>query len=161
MADEVEIESDEEYEVIPLNPVRKLEKRLEKLENQQEGTEMRGLVREVMDLVKSNQGLVDEIVKADDELRGQLKNTVERMDKLIDLWNEFMNMLKEAGGAGAGAGGEKFDKLIEQNKKIIENNEEMLEVLSGMKRSLSSKSKLGLKGRRESKYPKIKLRRKE
>jgi len=62
---------DENYEVIPLSPIRRLEERIKKLEKEREGFAYQGFMREILDLIQSNQKLVDEIVKANDQLRDE------------------------------------------------------------------------------------------
>ena len=141
---------DDEYEVIPVGPLRKLEERIEKLEREKETTSYHGFIREILDLVKSNQKLVDEIVKANDELREELSKIPGKIDELLKAWREFIDLLKEAGVTETGSGGEvQSDKLDE----LINLNREMLEAIKSMK---SGQQETSTYARR---YPRIRIRR--
>ncbi|MCD6477802.1 MAG: hypothetical protein J7K87_02245 [Candidatus Aenigmarchaeota archaeon] len=113
---------DENYEVIPLSPIRRLEERIKKLEKEREGFAYQGFMREILDLIQSNQKLVDEIVKANDQLRDELAKIPGKIDELLQAWREFIDVLKEASGTETNVSSlnEKFDELIEQNKEMIE-----------------------------------------
>lgn len=141
-----ETSEDSEYEVVPLGPIRKLEERIEKLERGTETTSFQGFIREILDLIQSNQKLVDEIVKANDSLRDELAKIPGKIDELLKAWREFIELLKEAGGTEA-TGGIQSDKIDE----LINLNKEMLEALK------STKTNQGIGYVR--KYPKIRLRR--
>lgn len=139
----------EEYEMVPVGPIRRLEERIKKIERGKESTSYQGFLREVLELVQSNQRLVDEIVKANDELRDELSRIPKKIDELLDEWGEFIELLKETGGAEeAGTGGirdEKIEELIELNRKMLE------EIKSPRRRPRSSREK-------KRKYPKIRLK---
>lgn len=154
--DEVEIEPDEEYEVVPLSPIRKLERRIEKLEERKSTGDTQNLINEVMDLVKSNQQMVNEVVKSNDELRRELQRIPEKVDEVLDQWEEFLRMLRrgeERGVPGADYGlSEKIDKLIEQNEEMVDSMRSLSRSMrsaqpSGSKRSGSPK--LRIKKRKE------------
>ena len=55
---------DEEYEVIPTSPIRRLEKRLSKVETVSSSAETRRLIEQIIELIKSNQRIIDDVVKA-------------------------------------------------------------------------------------------------
>ena len=145
---EVEIgPEDDEYEVIPMGPIRRLEDRIKKLEREKEGVAYQGFMREILDLIQSNQKLVDEIVKANDDLRDELAKIPGKIDELLKTWREFIDILKEVGGTEntSNALSSKFDELLEQNR-------EMLEAIRSMK-------KPHLETNITTKYPKIRIRR--
>jgi uncharacterized coiled-coil DUF342 family protein len=164
--DEVEIEADEEeYEVVPLSPIRKLEKRIDELEEQRQTGDMRGLVREVMDLVKSNQQMVDEIVKSNNELRRELEKIPEKVDQVLDQWEEFLEILEEgektvsSGGEGVPQDfSEKLGKLIEQNSSLLESNQELVDSMKSFKRGMRGSSSVS---KSRSKNPKLRIKRNE
>lgn len=151
--------SDKDYEVVPISLLRKLEKRIDKLETSGGSSTFS---REVMDLVKSNQGMVNEIIKSNDELRDELASTTKKIDKLIESWSDFFDLLKKVSTKGISGGGnqdliKRFDQLIEQNKNIIESNNQTIEKLSSIEKRLK-RSSAG-KTRLPRKYSGIKLRR--
>ncbi len=147
MAKEVEIESDD-YEVIPVSPLRKLEERMKKMERDREGFAYEGFMREILELIQSNQKLVDEIVKANDELRDELAKIPGKIDELLTTWKEFIDILKEIGGAEATSASvnNQFNKLMEQNR-------EMLDTMKSIKSKRMSHESAS------NKYPKIKIKR--
>jgi hypothetical protein len=64
--------STEEYEVIPTSPIRRLEKRLEKMEDTSSTSQVQKLMEQVIELIKSNQRIIDDVVKANAELRDEI-----------------------------------------------------------------------------------------
>jgi archaellum component FlaC len=149
--DEVQLgdmESDD-YEVIPLGPIRKLERRVEDLQEKQEQVEQGAgssaneeLVRDILDIMKSNQKIVNDMTESTHELRNSVEDLTNKMDSVIDNMNSFMDLLEQASEmdmegeiAGdletrvANAIGDKMDDMVDQvsqsNDKIAENLEEL------------------------------------
>jgi phage shock protein A len=148
MPKEVEIESDD-YEVIPVGPIRKLEERIRKMEREKESFAYEGFMREILELIQSNQKLVDEIVKANDSLRDELAKIPGKIDELLQTWRDFIKILKEVGGAEATS-----TSMNQQFNKLVEQNQEMLDSIKSLKSRRMSK---GIEA--PKKYPKIKIRR--
>ena len=144
--DEVEIEpDDDEYEVVPLSPIRKLEKRIDELEERKDVGGTKGLVLEVMDLIKANQRMVDEIVKSNNDLRRELEELPGKIDEVTEQWSEFLDILKrgeESQPESAVSEGISQDmkKLVELNKNLIEKNEEMVDSIVSLKESMRGKA---------------------
>jgi len=137
--------NDEDYEVIPTSPIRRLEKRLEKMEDTTSSSQVQKLMEQVIELIKSNQRIIDDVVKANTELRDELTKIPGKIDKLVDTMGEFMELLKAASEeeVGAGAGPEAFkpvvdrlSELVEQNKKSFEANQTMLTSLDTIDKRL-------------------------
>ena len=153
MPRDIEIQSDD-YEVIPLSPIRKLEERIRKMEREKEGFAYESFMREILELIQSNQKLVDEIVKANDELREELSKIPGKIDEMLKAWREFIDILKEVGSTEATA-----SSLTEQFNRLVEQNKEMLEAIKSLKsRTRVSTTGLGLETV-TAKYPKIRLKR--
>ena len=149
--DEVQLGNmdDDDYEVIPMGPIRKLERRVENLQEQQEQTQESGggtgneeLVRDIMDIMKSNQKIVNDMTESTHELRNSVEDLTNKMDSVIDNMNEFMDLLNEASemdmeGEVAGnietrvanAIGDKMDDMVDEvrssNEKIADNLEDL------------------------------------
>jgi type I site-specific restriction endonuclease len=149
--DEVQLGNmdDDDYEVIPLGPIRKLERRVEDLQEQQEQAEASGggsaneeLVRDILDIMKSNQKIVNDMTESTHELRNSVEDLTNKMDSVIDNMNEFMDLLNQASemdmeGEVAGdietrvanAIGDKMDDMVEEvktsNEKIADNLEDL------------------------------------
>lgn len=85
---------DEEYEIIPTSPIRRIEKRIEKLETTGPSSESGRLVEQMIELIKSNQRVIDDIVKSNFELRSEMSKLPGKVDQLIGTMNEFMELLK-------------------------------------------------------------------
>lgn len=147
--------SDEEYEVIPTSPIRRIEKRLEKVEDTSSTSQVQKLMEQVIELIKSNQRIIDDVVKANAELRDELAKIPGKVDKLLGTMNDFMEILKEASQeetSGAAIGPEvmkpladKLGELVEQNKKGLESSGTMLTALETIDKRLK-RLYLGISG---------------
>jgi hypothetical protein len=137
----------EEYEVIPTSPIRRLEKRMERMEDTSSGSQVQKLMEQVIELIKSNQRIIDDVVKANAELRDELSKLPTKMDKLMDTMGEFMELLRTASEdedrANTGVTAEAFkplvDKmteLVEQDKKSLEANQTMLTAMDTIDKRL-------------------------
>lgn len=132
--------SDEEFELIPISPMRRLERRLEKMESTK-GVDVKEFFGQLVDIVKMNQQLVDELAKANDSLRIEISKLPGKLDELINDLNELLAFIKASAGAEAGEAAssnnldpllKKMDALIEGNKKIVESNESMMDSIDSM-----------------------------
>jgi methyl-accepting chemotaxis protein len=138
--------SDEEYEVIPTSPIRRLEKRLEKMEDTSSTSQVQKLMEQVIELIKSNQRIIDDVVKANAELRDELSRIPGKIDKLMGTINDFMEILKTASEEEATGGGissesfkpltDKLTELVEQNKQSLTGNQTMLTALETIDKRL-------------------------
>ena len=84
----------EEYEIIPTSPLRRMEKRIEKVEGGSYSSEVRRLVEQVVELIKSNQRIIDDSIKANNDLISEVSKLPHKMDELILEMREFMKLLK-------------------------------------------------------------------
>jgi len=131
----------EEYEVVPLSPIRRLEKRVEELEKATKGGE-KEFFREMVSIIRLNQEIVSELVKANDALRMELARVVPRVEELVSKLNELLEYIKTAASeetptqAKESNLDKKLEELIESNKKISETLEEMLNSLEEVKDKL-------------------------
>lgn len=87
-------EYEEEYEVIPTSPLRKLEKRMMKVESTTTSSEVRRLIEQIIELIKGNQRIIDDVVKANAELRTELSAIPGKVDELLASMHEFIDILK-------------------------------------------------------------------
>lgn len=133
----------EEYELIPVSPLRRLEKRIEQVEASTPAIDVKEVFREVVDIVRMNQQLVDELAKANDSLRIELSKLPGRMEEMINNLNELISFIKASASEEVAPSGEvfkpladKLDVLIETNKKIIENNQAVLSALGEIDKKL-------------------------
>ena len=132
-------QEEDEFELIPVSPLRRLEKRLERMESTGKSNVDTGkFFSELVEIVRMNQELVDELAKANDALRIEISKLPGRLDDLITTLNELVAFIKASataegisGATGmAGAGMEpmlkKMDELIDANKKIVDSNEAVM-----------------------------------
>lgn len=102
--DEVEIGDDaagEDYEVVPVGPIRKLERRIDEIETQKQESSGSNdeLIRDVLDIMKSNQKIVNDMTESTHELKNSVEDLTHKMDSVIDNMNSFMDLLEEASEA--------------------------------------------------------------
>ena len=120
---------EEEYEVIPTSPIRNLEKRLSKMETTTTSSEIRRLIEQIIELIKSNQRIIDDVVKADAELRHELSAIPGKMDELIANINEFIDILKaSASEEVSGISKEAMDPLLKKITELVEQNKKTQEI---------------------------------
>jgi regulator of replication initiation timing len=128
MAEEKYEES--EFELIPLSPLRKLEKRLDEIEQQYKSTNSREFYKELIDIIRLNQQIVDELAKANDALRIELSRLPGRLDDMISRLNELISFIKasateelEVASPNLQPLVDKINELVELNKKVVETNQ--------------------------------------
>jgi methyl-accepting chemotaxis protein len=134
-----EVEKQEEYELIPLSPLRRLEKRIEQLETASPEANVQEIFKEVIDIVRMNQEIVDELAKANDALRIEISKLPSKMDDLINNLNELISFIKASATEEISSNTESFgpiigklDELIQTNKKIAESNQVVMSALDEM-----------------------------
>lgn len=133
----------EEFELIPMSPLRRLEKRIEQVESSS-NVDTKGFLKEVLDIIRMNQQIVDELAKANDALRIELSKLPGRLEELIDDLHELLSFIKASATEDIGTASpanlqpltEKLDQLIEGNKKIVESNQSLLNTIEEMDKKL-------------------------
>lgn len=160
--DEVELGGEgagDDYEVVPVGPIRKLERRIDEMEEKAQKGGMGGtddeLVRDVLDIMKSNQKIVNDMTESTHELKNSVEDLTHKMDEVIDDMNNFMDLLQEASEADlegeviqdvhsriADAVGDRMqdvaEDMRESNDQVIQHLEELNK---SVKRSYASENK--------------------
>ena len=139
-----ETKKQEEFELIPVTPLRRLEKRIEELERKASINE-RELYREIIQIVRMNQEIVDALIKANDSLRIELSKLPLKLEELTKKIDELIELIKAAGEEETESKAsvdnkpliEKIEKLTEINNKILENNEALISLLEEISRKLT------------------------
>ncbi|MGC8993198.1 MAG: hypothetical protein ACP5JK_00270 [Candidatus Aenigmatarchaeota archaeon] len=132
----------EEYELVPVTPLRKLEKRIEQLESKV-GINEKELYKEIIQIVRMNQEIVDALIKANDSLRIELSKLPLKIEELTNKINELIELIKAAGEEEVKPIAdnkpliEKIEKLTEINNKILQNNEALISLLEDISRKLA------------------------
>jgi len=113
----------EEYEIVPLSPLRKLEKRIEKLESSI-SVDVKDFFKEIVDIVKMNQEIVTELAKANDAMRIELFGLTRKLEVLIKKFDEFLSYLKATEGeTGESVKESDLMKVIEELSSRVEELE--------------------------------------
>lgn len=135
----------DDFEVVPLTPLRRLEKRIESIETTKTTQNLERFVDKIIDMVELNQKIVDEVVRANQGLREDLAVLVGKMTDTQDKLSQFISMLREASESemeGADSHGiaeaiKPFaDRITEATSKSIEMNSALMDTLSSLDRSM-------------------------
>ena len=136
---------EEEYEIIPTSPIRRLEKRIQKVETGSYSSEIRKLIEQVIELIKSNQRIIDDSIKANNDLIAEVSKVPKKVEELILEMREFMKLLKMSAEEEEVSAiskevmtplVEKMTEMIEQNKKNFETNQAALTTLGIIEKRL-------------------------
>ncbi len=120
---------DDDYEIIPTSPLRRLEKRISQVESTSSTSEVQRLVEQIIELIKSNQRIIDDVIKSDAELRDEISRVPGKIDELLGSMREFMEILKTSATEETVTDiskdvmqpvVNKMTEMIEQNKKSVE-----------------------------------------
>ncbi len=155
MSDEVELSDNSssgsgDYEVIPMGPVRKLENRIKKLEKQQVsggGASSSELVSDIMDIMKSNQKIVNDMVQSTSRLHNSVETLITKMDNVSDQMSGFMELLKEASetsleeDVSQNINQSIVNPISEGMQSLQETNKQMLQGLGKIDKSLNQLDK--------------------
>jgi len=150
--DEVQLGSseDEDYEVVPVGPIRKLERRIDEIQEQSQESQGSAhkdeLIRDVLDIMKSNQKIVNDMTESTHELKNSVEDLTHKMDETIDNMNAFMDLLNEASemdmegeivgdmeGRIADAIGGKMDDVAQN---MQESNQQVIDQLNNLNESI-------------------------
>jgi DNA repair ATPase RecN len=134
---------EEEFEIIPVNPIRRLEKRIERLEAYSV-EDPKSIFKDIIEIVRMNQQIVDELAKSNDALRVELSKLPGRLDELISNMKELIAFIKASGESEQSEMNaemikpvvEKLDALVNINKSFAEKNEAMMELLDEVNKRL-------------------------
>lgn len=132
---------EEEFELIPISPLRRLEKRIEELETSAR-FDTKEFYREMIDIIRMNQQLVNEIAKANDALRIEISRLPARLEELTSQLSELISFIKASATEEVSPTTElsplllKLDQLIETNKRIVESNQSVLSILNELEKRL-------------------------
>jgi hypothetical protein len=136
---------DEEYELIPSSPIRKLEKRIQKMETSSSSSEVRNLIEQIIELIKTNQRVIDDVIKSNADLRNEISKLPVKIDHLLDSMSEFLGLLKASASEETVSEiskdvmspvVERLEALIKQNKTSVETNQALLAGIDVMDKRL-------------------------
>jgi len=105
---------DEEFELVPMSPIRRIEKRLDRIED----SGMSGdLLKELMNVVKTNQQVVDDVVRINSQMIARVSDLSNSVSDLSNKLNDFMNRL-EVQPNQKEENSEQSDKMAERVGKL-------------------------------------------
>ncbi len=130
------VAEESEYELVPMSPIRRLEQRLDRLESSSP-IDSKSIFSDVIDIVRMNQQLVDELAKSSDAMRIELSKLPGKLDELIVNLKELVSFIRASGDTGSVGMTQdmmkpvvdKLDEMVKTNKAITEKNDSMLELL--------------------------------
>jgi hypothetical protein len=130
-------ESSESYQIIPVTPLKRLEKRMDKLENAGTMPQLQSLINQIIELIRSNQKIVNDVIQANAELRNEIAKLPSKLDEVTTSLKTFISLIEAAGREEVSSPGpevmkpvtEQLTKMVEQNQKLLESNQAMLDKL--------------------------------
>ncbi len=161
-------EGSESYEIIPVTPLKKLEKRMDKLEKAGTVPQLQSLINQIIELIRSNQKIVNDVIQANAELRNELSKMPSKIDEMTTTMKSFISLIEAAGKEEVPTPGheirsemmkpvtEELKKMVEQNQKILESNQAMLDKLDNLGRKVRRGTPVS---ELLTSYPGIRLRR--
>ena len=109
--DKYNILMEEEYELVPMNPIRRIEKRMERIEAAGTGTDV---IKELIDVVRTNQQVVDNVVRINSEMISRVSELSSSVNELTKKINDFMNRVEITGESEATE--EKEEKSLDKER---------------------------------------------
>ena len=91
LADLAPLMEEEEYELIPVSPFRRIEKRIDRLEK---GGSSNDMVKELIEVVRTNQRIVDEVVKINSEMITRVSDLSSNVTKLTEKMANFLERVE-------------------------------------------------------------------
>ena len=137
-------ESTESYEIIPVTPLKKLEQRMERVEQAGNIPQLQNLINQIIELIRSNQKIVNDVIQANSELRNEISKLPPKIEELTTTMKSFIALVEAAGREEVGGPSadslkpltEYMQKMVDQNQKMLEGNQTMIEQLDGISRKL-------------------------
>jgi methyl-accepting chemotaxis protein len=137
-------DNSETYEIIPVTPLKKLEKRLDKLEGGGTVPQLQSLINQIIELIRSNQKIVNDVIQANAELKNEIAKLPSKIDEMTNSMKSFISLIEAAGKEETSTPGpdtmkpvtEQLKKMVEQNQRILESNQAMLDKLDVLGRKV-------------------------
>lgn len=124
---------EDEYELVPLGPIGRLERRLEKMERSNVSGET---LKELVDIVKVNQHVVDDIVRVNSDMITKVTELSNSVHELANRISDFMSRLEVASGTEGGLNQEVVKEITSALDERLRKLEKRLDtiILSSMAR---------------------------
>lgn len=156
-------EDSESYEIIPVTPLKKLEKRVERIEGSGTVPQLQALINQIIELIRSNQKIVNDVIQANAELKNEIAKLPAKIDEMTTSMKNFISLVEAAGKEEVSGPSpdamkpvtDQLKKMVEQNQRILENNEAMINKLDVMSKKVRRGTPVS---ELLTSYPSIKLR---
>ncbi len=134
---------DEEYEIVPVSPLRQLEKRMDKIETFS-ANDPKSILRDIVDIIRMNQTIVDELVRSNDSLKLELAKLPAKIDEMTSQLKELVMFIKSSGEEEIVSMNQesmrpivdKLDELVKTNKVMTDRNDSVVELLDEISKRL-------------------------
>lgn len=154
----------ESYEIIPVTPLKKLEKRMEQVEQSGTMPQLQSLINQIIELIRSNQKIVNDVIQANTELRNEMSRLPPKIDDLTSTMKSFIGLVEAAGKEEVGSGSsdslkpmaEYMQKMVDQNQKILEGNQSLIDQLDSIGKKMRGGTPVS---QLMSSYPGLRLKR--
>jgi len=103
---------EDDYELVPLSPIRRLEKRMERLERTGTATET---IKELTEIVRANQHIIDNVVKLNTDMLSKVSDLVNSVNSITTKMNDFISRI-EVSSTSVPKGGESEENQDLENK---------------------------------------------
>ncbi len=143
--DEPEKKKDEEYELIAISPLRRLEKRIDQLEHTSSESDSREFYKQLVEIIRMNQQIVDELAKSNDALRIELSKLPARLENVASQLGELISYIKNSANEDVSSVHQtsdmaplldKMQQIVDSNKKIVESNQTVVSSLEDMEKKM-------------------------
>ncbi len=135
----------EEYELVPTTPIRRLERRIEEIEKALEKERGATFVKDIVDIIKTNQLIIDELVRSNEALKMEISKLYPKLDALVSQMSELLNFIR-ASIAEELIGPEIFKpvakRLDEMNKKLSEEVEALKALIEELRKERRKEEKV-------------------
>jgi len=118
---------DEEFELMPSTPLRRLERRLERLEMEMSKKSGETFLKEIVDIIKVNQLIIDEVVKSNEALKLEISKLYPKLDSLVAQMSELLSFIRTSTYQEA-IGSEALRPLIKKLSEVSEGIKTLVDV---------------------------------
>ena len=122
---------EEEYQIIPITPIKKIEERVERIEQAGTMPQLQNLINQIIELIRSNQKIVNDVIQANTELRNEFSKLPPKMDELIENIKNFLFLVEAAGreevATTTAPSSDAFKPVVDQLQKIADQNQKLME----------------------------------
>ena len=108
----------EEFELIPMDPIRRVERRLERIERSGSSSET---IKELTEIVRANQHVIDDVVRINSDMVKRISDLLNSVDTLTGKLSEFIKRVEitSEGGEEKEAAMEKIDERLAKLEKRL------------------------------------------